>query len=207
MLRRIRRSSLARGVAAAIAAAMLWLAGPSQAATAVQIQAASGRRTGIDYPTGTDTSFTYRNDDRLSGMTDRTGSHTWTYNARGETTSLAAPKGTVSYTYHATGQRATMGRSGLSGTWSYTLNDAGQLASETNPFETTSYTRDDDGRITQQTHANGTKVIPSYHSSRGWITEITHKKSDNTVLAAYTYSRDSAGIITGESQSGVFEVS
>ncbi len=101
-----------------------------------------------------------------------------------------------------------MGRSGLSGNWSYSYDDAGRLTGQSNPFsETTSYTLDNDGRVTLQTHGNGTKVIPSYDADRGWLTGLTHKKSDNTVLADYSYSRNNAGIITAESQASLYSVS
>jgi len=39
-------------------------------------------------------------------------------------------------------------------------------------------------------------VLSTYSSTRGWLTVLEHKQSDNDVLARYEYTRDAAGHIT-----------
>jgi len=156
----------------------------------------TGRLEGIDYPSGTDTAFEYLENGARSEMTDRTGTTLWVYNARDEVTQVNSPQGTVNYTYLATGQRYTVGRSG-GPTTTYSYDDAGRATSLTNGYsETTTFTLDAVGRCTQQTHANGTKVLSTYSSTRGWLTVLEHKQSDNDVLARYEYTRDASGHIT-----------
>ena len=49
--------------------------------------------TTVDYPAGTDTTFAYDASGRHTQMVDSTGTPTYTYNAAGELTSLAQPRG------------------------------------------------------------------------------------------------------------------
>jgi RHS repeat-associated protein len=166
-----------------------------------------GRLTSITYPTGTNTSYSYLANDWRSQMVDRTGTYSWTYNARGEVTQLVAPQGTIAWGYDAAGNRSSVQRTGVSAT-SYSYDDASRLTSLTNGFaETTSFTLDAMGRITQQNQANGTKVVCVYDTGRGWLNSIEHRKADNTVLAHYDYTRNLAGKITTASQPSVHSVS
>ena len=149
----------------------------------------AGRLTGITYPTGTNTTFDYLDNGLRSEMTDRTGTTQWTYSARDEMTQVNRPQGTINYTYAATGQIASLGRSG-GGTTYYSLDDAGRLSSLTNGYsETTSFARNASGQITEQDNANGTKSLCTYSGTRGWLTAIEHRQSNNTVLASYSYTR------------------
>src|SRR5206468_4315290 len=63
------------------------------------------------------------------------------------------------------------------------------------------------GQITEQDNANGTKVLCSYSTGRSWLTAIEHRKSDNTLLARYEYTRDTTGRITAISQPNVYSLS
>ncbi|HTE20981.1 MAG TPA: hypothetical protein VK689_21660, partial [Armatimonadota bacterium] len=164
-----------------------------------------GRLTNMTYPTGTGTSFTYLANDARSTLTDRTGTTTWTYNARGETTQVNAPQGTITTGYDAARNRTSVSRTGgISLTYVY--DNASRLASQGNGYgETTSYTLDAAGRITQQVQGNGTKVLSTYatgSTGRGWLTVLEHRQSTNAVLARYEYTRGLTGHTTIATQPG-----
>jgi RHS repeat-associated protein len=163
---------------------------------------AADRLVGVDYPTGTDTVRTYLANDALSTLVDGTGSYSWSYDARGATTQVSSPQGTLEYLYDNAGRRTTLTRPGL-GSETTAFDDAGRPVSTTNRFsETTSLTLDGAGRITQQVNANGTKVLCGYDAVRGWLTVLEHRRSDNTVLARYEYTRGLAGHVTTAVQVG-----
>ncbi len=156
----------------------------------------AGRLTLRDYPTGIDTSILYLANDRPSQVIDRTGTTAWTYTARGETASLTSPQGNLQFLYDGIGSLVSRTHSGF-GTTSNGWDDAGRLASVTNRFlEVTAFTNDGIGRATQQLNANGTKALYFFTGPRGFLTAIEHRKSDNSLLARYEYTRDLIGSIT-----------
>jgi YD repeat-containing protein len=119
----------------------------------------SDRLVTIDYPTSTDTNFSYDNANRRTQMTDATGSTLWSYDAAAQITGLQSPIGTTSYTYQSSGRRATMTESGV-GITSYGYDAAGHTTSVQNSFgETTTYVFDDGGRTTRRTIASGAYTI------------------------------------------------
>ncbi len=54
----------------------------------------------IDYSTGTDTSISYDDADRVRGVTDLSGTTSWTYNAAYELVALSMPQGGLEYEYN-----------------------------------------------------------------------------------------------------------
>ena len=159
------------------------------------------RETGIDYPTGTNTSFGYDNANRPTSMTDATGTTTWTLDNASQLTALSTPEGNMSYTYQDSGRRATMVEAGV-GTTTYGYDSDGRLTSLQNPFnETTTFSYDDVGRLTQKTLANGAYTAYGY-DDRNRTTSVTHKKSDGTVISSETYVLDGAGNMTSKTVDG-----
>src|SRR5207244_172617 len=104
------------------------------------------------------------------------------------------------------GNRLTVGRGG-GPTTNTTYDDANRPVSIANGFsETTALTVNAAEQITEQDNANGTKVLCSYSAGRSWLTAIEHRKSDNTLLARYEYTRDYTGRITAISQPNVYSL-
>ena len=67
---------------------------------------AGDRLTKIDYPTGTDVTFTYNNDNQRTQMVDGAGTSTYTYNELAQLTSATTPLNSTpfKYEYDAAGQ-------------------------------------------------------------------------------------------------------
>ncbi len=56
----------------------------------------ASRKTTITYPAGTGTTFSYDSAGRQTGMTDATGTTTWTLDNAGQVTGLSTPQGSLS---------------------------------------------------------------------------------------------------------------
>ncbi len=161
----------------------------------------TGRLTKIDYPTGTDTTFSYGSygmpHSPVKTMVDATGTSNWTYNGRGQVSQFASPQGTMNFTYDSQGRRITMQEVGV-GTTTYTYNSQGLLGSLLDAQgKTTSLLYDSVGRISRRTHSNGAYSTYAY-DNRGRLTQIQHKKSDNTLIRSESYAYDPASNLTSK---------
>ncbi len=161
-----------------------------------------GRLNLVTYPDSQNTSIQYRANDLPSQRIDRTGTYGWTYSSRDQVTQATSPQGTVTYGYDPAKNRTSVSR-GAGYAISTAYDDASHPSSMINGFsETTSFTRNASGQITQQLNSNGTKALCFYNAGRGWLDAIEHRKSDNSLLARYEYTRNATGRITVENQPG-----
>ena len=154
--------------------------------------------TDIQYPatTNLNVSFTYDSYGRRSGMTDCTGSQTYSYGNLDELlsvttiyTGLAAK--TISYSYYLDGSRASM--TTPAGTFDYTYDTAGRPASLTNPFnETTTWSYTDNNWLHTQTLQNG--AISNYiRNGMGQLTRLLNQVASSTISDFSSISYDGAG--------------
>jgi RHS repeat-associated protein len=154
--------------------------------------------TDVQYPatTSLNVQFTYDSYGRRSGMTDSTGSHTYTYGNLDEllsvTTTYTGLAGkTISYSYYPDGSRESM--STPSGTFDYSYDAAGRIASMTNPFsETTSWTYQNNDLLQTQTLANGATTSYTYNTL-GQVTRLLNEIGGNTVSDFSSIGYDGVG--------------
>jgi len=135
----------------------------------------------ITYPRHADgtqlhaTHFDYDNDGRRTGMSDATGTTTWTYGDGLHLTQTVTPYGTaaapgtssqtVGYGYDLDGRRITMSLAGL-GSWTYTYYDNGQPWTVRTPYgETTTSSYDTAGRMNYRTNGDGTIRTMAYDAA------------------------------------------
>jgi len=79
----------------------------------------------------------------------------------------------------------------------YSYDSRGRLRTIDNPYaETTTYSYDALSRSSRQDNDNGTYATWAYNAA-GWMTGVTNKKSDATVISGFTYSYDDVGNRTG----------
>lgn len=150
--------------------------------------------TDIQYPatTSLNVSFTYDSYGRRSGMTDSTGTHSYSYGNLDElssvnTTYTGLSVKTISYTYYSNGSRESM--TTPAGTFSYSYDAAGRPASMTNPFsETTSWSYQNNNWVQTQTLANGATATYTYNAI-GQVTRLLNQIGSTTLsdFSSITY--------------------
>ena len=149
----------------------------------------AGRLTGIDYPTGTDTSFAYDAADRLVEMIDASGTTEWEYNDADELTQLTTPQGVVNYVYKLDGQPEKIQQPSMNDLV-YRYDTYGRVDRITSAFnEVTDILYDNLGsRVERKNLPNGTHELYEY-DVRGRVEEITLKKNNDVLRALeYTYN-------------------
>ena len=185
----------------------------------------AGRLTLVNYPTGTDTSFTYDSRDRRATMVDNSGTTTWTFNDANEVTQVAQPNGTISYEYRHNGQPKKRTEPN-SVTVTYGYDSYGRLNSlvrgDTNWNDTTSIAYDSYGRPVTKTLGNGIKEHFEYdslsrlnkvmvknnagtvtHRSQNWVYNGVGSMTSRTIdSVTTTYSYDNIHQLISESKSG-----
>lgn len=142
--------------------------------------------TAIQYPatTSLNVSFTYDSYGRRAGMTDSTGSHSYTYGHLDEllsrTTTYTGIAGkTISFSYHPNGSRQSM--TTPAGTFNYSYDAAGRPTSMTNPFsETTSWIHQNNDWLQTQTLQNGTIATYTYNAM-GEVTRLLNQIVSTTI--------------------------
>lgn len=154
--------------------------------------------TNIQYPatTSLNVSFSYDSYGRRSGMTDSTGSHTYSYGNLDELlsvtntyTGLAAK--TISYTYYPNGSRQSMATP--AGTFDYSFDAVGRPASMTNPFsETTSWTYQNNNWLQVQTLDNGATASYTFNPM-GQRTRVLNEIGSTTISDFSSIAYDGAG--------------
>jgi RHS repeat-associated protein len=154
--------------------------------------------TDIQYPatTSLNVHFTYDSFGRRSGMTDSTGSHSYSYGNLDEllsatTTYTGLSAKTVSYTYYPDGSRESM--TTPAGTSNYTYDMAGRSASMTNPFsETTSWSYQNNNWLQTLTLNNG--VTATYtDNAMGRVTRLLNEIGNTTISDFGSIAYDGAG--------------
>jgi RHS repeat-associated protein len=142
--------------------------------------------TDIQYPatTSLNVHFTYDSFGRRSGMTDSTGSHSYTYGNLDErlsatTTHTGLAAKSISYSYYLDGSRESM--TTPAGTFNYSYDAAGRPASMTNPFsETTSWSYQNNNLLQTQVLANGATATYTYNAL-GQVTRLLNEVGGTTI--------------------------
>jgi len=160
------------------------------------------------HPTPT-VSFTYDPDfNRLSTMTDGTGTTTWTYHpfdgqtpgaGQIHTVTGSLTDSTIAHTYDELGRRTGRTIDGAANTLTRGFDDLGRLEDETNPLGTFAYHYLNEttqiSRIdlpgSQSTHFT---YLPNAEDRR--LERIEHRRADQSILAAHEYEYSPDGFIT-----------
>ena len=150
------------------------------------------RITTITFPDATTRSYTYDNSGNVLTVTDSAGTITHTYDNAGRINSVTDVHGkTNSVQYDGVGRMTQVTRPEC--TIQYTYYGDGQVYQIIHSMlGTVTYTYDDAGRRASVTRPNGVKTEYTYNKL-DWVTEITHKKSDSTLIRSFSYTFDKAG--------------
>jgi len=157
-------------------------------------------------------SFTYDRNDNLLAVGDSLlapGQQLleYTYDAlnRVATTGSDLHNKLTSYDYDAIGQRTslTLDDGGTAATWVYTYSPLGQIASIQAPTgagqsENWTFTYEPSGRISEALYPGGMKQTFAYFPD-GRLQTMRNIRPDQSILASYGYSWDSAGNLSGMS--------
>jgi RHS repeat-associated protein len=144
-------------------------------------------------------SFTYDRNGNRKTMCDSRGITLYFYDVMSRLVKVVEPDGKwIEYEYDANGNRTKMkavldgscGQITTQHVTQYEYNDRGLLSKMTDQLGgVTTYTYTDNGLVDTITYPNGTKAIHTYNE-RGWLTCVSNRKSDDTVIAEFTYSYD-----------------
>ncbi|HRI43302.1 MAG TPA: RHS repeat-associated core domain-containing protein [Fimbriimonadaceae bacterium] len=150
----------------------------------------AGRLNGIDYPSGTDTSFAYDAADRLVEMIDASGTTEWEYNDADELIELTTPQGVVNYVYKLDGQLEKIQQPSMNDlVYRYdTYGRADRIASAFN--EVTDILYDNLGsRVERKNLPNGTHELYEF-DVRGRVKDIqlVDSNSGDDLLRGLTYT-------------------
>jgi RHS repeat-associated protein len=167
---------------------------------------ASNRLTGVAYSDGTTPGATFRYDaaGRRTGITDSTGTSTFTYDALGRLTQhIDGAARTIGYAYDA-GSRMTSITYASGRAVTRTFDDAGRLTRVTDWLgNATAFDYDRDSHLTKTTFpsATGMEDVRSYDAS-GDLTNVTMKQAGAT-QASLAYGHDPRGLISSTTQTGL----
>lgn len=151
----------------------------------------------ITYPDMTTVAYTYdANGNRLT-VIDIAGTTSYTYDSLDRIATVTDPFSmTVGYTYDPNSNRSSIKYPGNKSVYYY-FDELNRLISVQDwGGITTSYEYDNAGRLSKKTMGNGSTVTFTYDDSGRLISKVD-KKSDNTVIASYTYTLDEVGNRTG----------
>ena len=142
-------------------------------------------------------SFTYDALNRLSTMTDTSGTTTFTYDMLGNIASATRETEVTSYQYNAYGEKfKVIYPDGSEQTYAY--DGAGRISSTTADGITVTYTYDALGNILTETYSNSILVTKTYDATGNLVTQKTEK--NGTVLSEYTYGYDGNNSLTSETR-------
>lgn len=154
--------------------------------------------TKIQYPGDNQVALAYNTGGRLTQMNDYTGTTSYDYNAMGRM--IAHTNGqelSVYYAYDYAGHLAALTYPGGK-TVHYSYDSQGRLIQvEDWATRKTVYTYDKRGLVVDITLPNGTKTHYDYDDA-GRMIGLKNLKSDDSIIASYTYTLDQNGNITAE---------
>lgn len=139
-------------------------------------------------------SFTYDKSGNRKTACDSRGITLYAYDALNRLIKVIEPDGKwIAYEYDGTNNRTKMTihlDSSTEHVTQYSYYDNGLLHEVTDQLSgITHYTYKDNGLVDTITYPNTTKAVHSYNS-RNWLITISNQKSDNTIIAEFTYSYD-----------------
>jgi YD repeat-containing protein len=159
--------------------------------------------TTIDYPAGTDPTFTYDAKGRVTRTTDGNCDTYYRYDTYGGVTkydqllaverkygSMTTYRATA-YNYDQNYNRTYM-RDGQGNETTYAYNANNALTGVTTGGQTTTFAYDAVGNRTQKTLPNGAYTTYNY-GNRNWLTSLQNRKSDGTLVSSYAYAHDNVG--------------
>ena len=141
--------------------------------------------------------YTYDALNRLSTVTDSTGTTTFTYDVLGNIATVTRGTETTSYQYNAYGEKFKVIYPDGS-EQSYTYDGAGRISSTTVNGFTVTYTYDALGNILTETYTNGLVVTKTYDAAGNLATQKTEK--NGTILSEYTYGYDGNNSLVSETR-------
>jgi RHS repeat-associated protein len=160
----------------------------------------------VHYPDST-VSYSYDGNGNLVSMTDSTGTSAYVYDAFDRLISSTDSFGkTVQYGYDVTGNRTSITYPADSENPARMVNYSYDKANRMDKItdwagRTWDYSVDGAGRITQLVYPNGVKELRSYDTA-GRLSSLAYKKSDDTTLMSYAYTRDGQGSPKNISETG-----
>ena len=167
---------------------------------------AANEITGISYSDGTTpnvTNITYNADGQMTGMTDGTGTSSWTYDSLNRLTQSTNGAGaTVQYTYDLAGNLTGITYpNGKPVTRAY--NAGNELTGVTDWLgHTTTFGYDPNGNLTSTAYANGTTAATTYNAANQ-VTNIADTGTGGTSLASFGYTLDANNQVTQIVPTGV----
>lgn len=164
------------------------------------------QRTAISYSDGTTpgVTFAYDADGRRTSMIDGTGTTTYTYDADSRLASTIDGAGaSVSYTYDADGD-VTKITYPSGETVSYGFDAAGQMTSATDwSANQTTFSYDADGDLVGTIYPDGVRIASTFNANDQELSTTAETSTTSpTALASIDYTRDAAGLIVSETDSG-----
>lgn len=161
----------------------------------------------IDYPTGTDATFNYDHDGRITSMVDVTGTTTWAYDLANRLTNLVQPNGSINYSYDSWGRPTLInGGNGNSIEIHYHPTLTHRLQSIQRNYQGSNsdfvqFQYDSFERIFVTTLGNGSTTNYAFDEFDR-IVSVAHKKSDGTGIAAEYYAYNSLGNLISKTVGG-----
>lgn len=164
---------------------------------------AGGELTGVSYSDGStpDVSYSYDADGQRATMSDGTGVTGYSYDADGHLVGLTNGAGaSVSYAFDPAGQLTSLTYPNNK-TVTRAYNSAGELVSVQDWLgNTTSFGYDADGNLVTESYPNGVAATSAFDRADRLMT-ITDKHAGST-LASFSYTRNSLGQVTSETDTG-----
>lgn len=147
--------------------------------------------------------YTYDVDGRRASMTDGTGTTTYSYDVDGRVTEVTNGAGaSVSYTYDNRGDITSLTYPNDE-VVTRTYDGAGRLVSVQDWLgNTTTFGYDADGNLTQTTYPNGDTVRSRFDNADQLTATQVASTGSSTPLAGIAYARNADGLVTQETDTG-----
>jgi len=164
-----------------------------------------GLLTGTSYSPGSAINVTasYDSYDRMTSVSDGTGSHAFTYDDLNETLTNSTTYTGVSarsftYTYNPDGSTKTMDTT--AGDFSYTYDGAGRMSQLENPYsQVTTFAYQNNNWLSQQKMSIGVSANYTYYAN-GELSELQNLNSSSTVVSQFgSLTHDGAGDLLSDS--------
>ncbi|REK69237.1 RHS repeat-associated core domain-containing protein [Paenibacillus paeoniae] len=165
---------------------------------------------GNSLPTNEKVSYRYDSAGKRTQMSDVTGTTSYTYNPNNaQLVEVQFPDAkTIKYDYDANDNRAAMKDPfGFNTYYRYNANNQLEVVSSSLNFNrdyVAKYQYYSNGLLKQTTQGNGVVTDVAYNGLR--MQELQHKKSDGSIINAYSYSYDPNGNINSRTTNGITDV-